>query len=93
MPTYTLSYEDDGKGVERKIRFEASDAARALTIAQSIKPGRSGTLWEGDRRLCRLERRMLGSASDVWVVRPALRTAAAEPLGGPAHRPGGASGG
>lgn len=68
MPTYTLTYEDDGHGVEREIRFEAADPSRALTIAQFIKPGREGTLWQGGKPLCRLERRMVGEASDVWVV-------------------------
>ena len=71
MPTYRLSFEDDGRGVDQVILFEARDPGGALHIAQRITPGRVATLCEGDKPLCRIERRPTGETSDVWVIAPA----------------------
>jgi len=70
MPKYTLSFDDDGTGDERHVRFDALDPAGALRVAQREKRGRSAVLWEGDRKLCRLELRATGPSSDVWIVGP-----------------------
>lgn len=70
MPTYTLSYVDDGRGVGRDVKFDAADAGGALVVAQQIKRGRSAILSEGSRQLCRLERRPTGIHSEMWVVMP-----------------------
>lgn len=88
MPTYTLAYEDDGRGVERKIEFDAADPSRALMIAQTLKPGRSAMLWQENKPLCRLERRLVGSSCDVWVVAGA---GAAAEMHSNQTEPGGAS--
>lgn len=71
MPTYRLSYQDAGRGMEQVIQFEARDPAGALHLAQRLAPGRVATLCEGDTPLCRIERRPTGETSDVWVIAPA----------------------
>ena len=70
MPTYTLCYEDDGKGVASHMQFEATDASGALRVAQSKKPGRRAILWDGERPLCRIQRQAIGDDIDIWVVAP-----------------------
>lgn len=72
MPTYTLSYQEDGLGCARRIEFDAVDSSAALRVAQQTKPGRRALLSEGKRPLCRIERRALGPSSDIWVVEPVL---------------------
>ena len=70
MPTYRLSFEEDGRGAGRSILFEARDPGGALHFAQRIRPGKVATLSEDDKPLCRIERRPTGDASDVWVIAP-----------------------
>ena len=70
MPTFRLSYREDGRDVDEVIQFEARDPASALHLAQRLTPGRVATLCEDDRPLCRIERRPTGETSDVWIIAP-----------------------
>lgn len=68
--TYTLCYEDDCRGLEKRVRFEAASAATALEIARGEAGGRWALLMCEGEILCRLEREAVGS-SEYWVVAPA----------------------
>jgi hypothetical protein len=69
LATYTLCYEDDCRGLEKRVRFEAASAATALEIARGEAGGRWALLMCGGEILCRLEREAVGS-SEYWVVAP-----------------------
>ena len=56
METYRLLFSEDGIGVERKVEFEAPDAAKALIIAHEQAHNRSAELWKGRDRLCTIRR-------------------------------------
>lgn len=64
MNTYQLVYSDDGRGVPRKIEFDAKDAAAALSIACAEAPERSAELWHNDEKLCTIRR----SDDGFWQV-------------------------
>ncbi|WP_192648720.1 hypothetical protein [Sphingopyxis sp. OAS728] len=72
--TYTLCYEDDCRGLEKRVRFEAENAAVALEIARGEAGGRWAILMCEGEILCRLEREAVGS-SEYWVVAPVQKTA------------------
>lgn len=69
--TYTLCYQEDGRGVEKRIRFEARSAAVALDIACGEAEGRWALLLCGEEILCRLEREAVGPGC-LWVIDAAL---------------------
>lgn len=65
--TYTLHYEEDALGVEKRVEFEARTPAFALEIARSEAEGRQALLLENGRPLCRLVKALSGDAS-YWIV-------------------------
>lgn len=65
--TYTLRYEDDALGIEKRIEFEAVSAAYALEIARAEAEGRRALLLENGRPLCRLVKALAGDAP-YWIV-------------------------
>ncbi len=65
--TYTLCYEDDHRGLEKRVRFEARSPAIALDIARGEAEGRWALLMRGGEILCRLEREDIGPGS-LWVI-------------------------
>lgn len=65
--TYTLRYEDDSLGIEKRIEFEAVSAAYALEIARAEAEGRRALLLENGRPLCRLVKALAGDAP-YWIV-------------------------
>lgn len=88
MATYTLCYEDDRRGLEKRVHFEAATPAVALEIAQGEAGGRWALLLCEGEVLCRLEREAVG-LSEYWLITgdPA-RGAPAFPLQEPlAHSP------
>ena len=62
--TYKLKFQEDGAGAGKTLEFSASDASEALLVASKEAPDRTVELWQGDQRLCRLER----TKEDVWLV-------------------------
>ncbi|AIT82256.1 hypothetical protein JI59_22350 (plasmid) [Novosphingobium pentaromativorans US6-1] len=64
MATYTLRYSDDGRGLDKKIEFQAEDASGALIVAYSEAPHRNAELWEGARKLCTIRR----YTTEVWRI-------------------------
>lgn len=56
METYRLLFSEDGIGVERRVEFEALDAAVALMIAHEQARDRTAELWKGLERLCTIRR-------------------------------------
>lgn len=68
MITYTLRYEEDGLGVEKRVEFEAKTPAQALLIAQGEAEGRWAELCADGKLVCRLGRQSTG-ASNYWVIR------------------------
>jgi len=70
VPRYRLSFDEDERGADQTILFEARDPGGALHIAQRITPGTVATLSQDDKPLCRIERRATGDTSDVWIIAP-----------------------
>jgi hypothetical protein len=66
--TYTLRYEDDGLGVEKRVEFEAATPAQALLIAQGEAEGRWAELCADGLLICWLGRQSTGD-SNYWVIR------------------------
>ena len=64
MTTYTLKYSDDGRGIGKKIEFEAIDASGALIVAHGEAPNRNAELWLGPHKLCTIRR----SEAQVWHI-------------------------
>ncbi|HET6526875.1 hypothetical protein [Sphingopyxis sp.] len=67
MATYTLRYQDDGLGVEKRVEFDADSPARALGIAQGEAEGRWAELCIDGKPVCRIGRAGTG-AGDYWVI-------------------------
>lgn len=67
LATYTLCYEDDRRGLEKRIHFEAATPAVALEIAQGEAGGRWALLLRDGKILCRLEREAVG-LSEYWLI-------------------------
>lgn len=65
--TYTLCYQEDCRGLEKRVRFEAASAAVALEIAQGEADGRWALLLCDGEILCRLERAAAGPGQ-YWVI-------------------------
>jgi hypothetical protein len=57
--------------VEQVVQFDARDPAGAFAYRPTHHAGRVATLCEGDKPLCRIERRPTGETSDVWIIAPA----------------------
>ena len=68
MITYTLRYEEDGLGIEKRVEFEAETPAQALLIAQGEVEGRWAELCADGQPVCRLGRQSIG-AGNYWVIR------------------------
>lgn len=68
MTTFSLHYEDDGLGLEKRVEFEARNAALALSIAHGEAEGRWAELLADGRPVCRLGRSAT-SAGDFWIIR------------------------
>ena len=68
MITYTLRYEEDRFGVEKRVEFEADTPARALLLAQGEAEGRWAELCANGQIICRLGREGVG-AGNYWVIR------------------------
>ena len=64
MRTFTLRFEDDGKGEPKSIEFEGVDPLSAFAILQSEMTERRVALWEGDVRLGSLMR----DRNNVWSL-------------------------
>lgn len=65
--TYTLCYQEDCRGLEKRVRFEAANAAVALEIAQGEADGRWALLLCDGEILCRFERAAAGPGQ-YWVI-------------------------
>ncbi len=68
MPTFTLHYEDDGLGLDKRVEFDGSSPATALEIASSEPPGREAILSADGQPICRLAHADRG----LWVVARAI---------------------
>lgn len=64
MAYFTLTLDDDGLGMPKRIEFTAPDAGQAFHILEREVSGRTAILWEGRRRLGTLERTDAG----VWQL-------------------------
>ncbi|MBJ7501188.1 MAG: hypothetical protein JHC57_15645 [Sphingopyxis sp.] len=67
MTTFTLRYDEDGLGLEKRIEFDAGNPAQALLIAQGEAAGRWAELSANGKPICRLGRAGAG-AGDYWVI-------------------------
>lgn len=65
--SYQLILEDDGRGSERRIEFEACGAAAALSLAHRQCGGRRAELFEDGRSLGGLQNRRNGG---FWIITP-----------------------
>jgi hypothetical protein len=68
MTTFTLRYDEDGLGLDKRIEFDAGNPAQALSIAQGEAEGRWAELSVDGRPLCRLGRTAT-DVGDYWVIR------------------------
>lgn len=64
MPTFTLRYDDDGLGLDKRVEFDGTNPAIALNLASGEAPGRRAVLLADGKPLCRLGR----EAGGFWVV-------------------------
>ena len=65
--TYTLRYEDDALGLDKRIEFEAANPAYALKIASVEAAGRRALLLENGQPICALVKGASGDAP-FWIV-------------------------
>lgn len=64
MPTFTLRYEDDGLGLDKRVEFDGEHPALALSLSAGETPGRRAILLADGKPLCRL-----GHEEDgFWIV-------------------------
>lgn len=64
LPTYSLKFIDDGVGKSKSLDFEASNASKALILAQNEASNRRAELWCDGRKLCAISRNEAG----VWEI-------------------------
>lgn len=69
MPTFTLHYQDDGVGLDKRVEFDGSCPGAALGVARNERPGRQATLLVDGAPLCRLGQTDHG----LWIVAMADR--------------------
>jgi len=65
--TYTLRYEEDALGIDKRIEFEAASPAYALEIAGAEAEGRRALLLENGRPICALVKAAAGDAP-LWII-------------------------
>ncbi|MXP28862.1 hypothetical protein GRI58_08510 [Porphyrobacter algicida] len=64
MRTFTIRFEDDGKGEPKSVEFEGVDPLSVFSILQGEKFDRRVGLWEGNVRLGSLMR----DSNNVWSL-------------------------
>ena len=64
MRTFTLRFEDDGKGEPKLVEFEGADPLSVFSILQNEQFDRRVALWEGEVRLGSLMR----DSNNVWSL-------------------------
>lgn len=64
MERFCLIFEDDGRGLDKAVEFEAEDAAGALLVMKRESRGRWTELWQGSDYLCSLRPELDGQ----WLV-------------------------
>lgn len=64
MNTYRIVLDDDGVGLDKRIEFEAEDAAQALMVLEREGRGRRAKVWENEAPLCSLVRLREG----FWTI-------------------------
>jgi hypothetical protein len=64
MPTFTLRYDDDGLGLDKRVEFDGTTPAIALNLASGEAAGRRAVLLADGKPLCRLGREVDG----FWIV-------------------------
>lgn len=65
--TYTLRYEEDERGLPKRIEFEAASPAAALEIAMGEAEGRRAVLFADSKPLCQLVKAVADPAP-YWIV-------------------------
>lgn len=67
LATYILCYQDDRRGLEKRVHFEAVSPAVALDIARGEAGGRWALLLCDGEVVCRLEREAVG-LGEYWLI-------------------------
>lgn len=65
MRTFSLRYENDGKGEPKSVEFHGEDPHEAFAILSRERVHRRVSLWEGEKRLGTLTR----SRKNFWELR------------------------
>ncbi len=62
---YCIKLTEDGHHAEKKLEFEAHDAAKAICLVHNEAPNRIAELWCDGRKICS----MMRSEIDLWEIR------------------------
>lgn len=64
MPTFTLHFDDDGIGVDKRVEFDAANPALVFSLLEADRPCRQAALWSGNKPIGTLRR----NANGVWQL-------------------------
>jgi hypothetical protein len=66
MRSFTLIFDPDEFGYQKRIEFDGPDPAHVFPLLEREEIGRLATIWEGEKRLASVRR----GPSGAWHINP-----------------------